>query len=72
MSEIFHVSLSHQLLESDQETELSGNRKKSVGLKEAIAALCQVWIDFLVKSLTVRTQVSLGIKAEICLVSLLG
>lgn len=28
MSEILHVSLSHQLLESDQETELSGKQEK--------------------------------------------
>lgn len=66
------MSPSHQLFESDQETELSGNREKSEGLKEAMAAFCQVWIDFLVKSLAIRTQVSMGIKAEICLLSLLA
>lgn len=72
MSEILHVPPSHQLFESDQETELSGSRKKSEGLKDAMTAFCNVWIDFLVKSLTSRTQVPIGIKAEICLLSLFG
>lgn len=57
---ILHVSPSHKLFESDQETELSGNRKKSEDLKEAMSALCQVWTDFLVKSVTIRSQVSIG------------
>lgn len=75
MSKIPHVPPSHQLFESDQKTELPGNRKKSECLKEAVAAFCQVWIDFLVKSLATSTQVSIGIEAEICeqaLLSLLG
>lgn len=72
MSEILHVLPSHQLFESDQETEPSGSRKKSEGLKEAMTAFCKVWIDFLVKSLTIRTQVSMGIKAEIVSSASLG
>lgn len=43
MSEIIlHVSPSHQLFECDQEIELSSNRKKSEGLKEAVSLLSEV------------------------------
>lgn len=75
MSEILHMPHSHQMFDSDQKTELSGNRKRSEGLKEAVAAFCQVWIDFLVKILTISTDVSIGIESKICkqpLLSLLG
>lgn len=63
---------SHQLFESDQKTELPGNRKKSEGLKDTAAAFCQVWIEFLVKSLTISAQASVGMEAESCKLSLLS
>lgn len=66
VSEMSPVPQSHQLFESDQKTELPGNKKKSEVLKEAVAAFCRFCIDFLVKSLAISTQVSVGAGTEIC------